>query len=101
MLRKNAGKVAEFLFYFPIYEKHVEHFSRHFQEFSKRIRSLYWEIYVKKTKAAETLDRRDKFFVKKLHHEVFLPMYRENKKFFITEAEGEKFLDRSHVMVPI
>jgi hypothetical protein len=101
MLRKNAGKVAEFLFYFPIYEKHVEHFSRHFQEFSKRIRSLYWEIYVKKTKAADTLDRRDKFFVKKLHHEVFLPMYRENKKFFITEAEVEKFLDRSDVMVPI
>jgi hypothetical protein len=99
-LRKSK-KVDEFLTHFPMYAKHFEHFLEQFKTFGKRVRSVYWEVFVKKTKPFEELKYRDKFFVQKLHYEVFLPQHRENKKFFITDEIVEVFLDRDDVMVPI
>jgi hypothetical protein len=99
-LRKSK-KVDEFLAHFPMYAKHFEHFLEQFKTFGKRVRSVYWEVFVKKTKPFEELKYRDKFFVQKLHFEVFLPQHRENKKFFITDEIVEEFLDRDDVMVPI
>jgi hypothetical protein len=99
-LRK-TGQVTAFLTCFPMYEKHFDHFLGHFKEFIQRIRGSYWEIYVKKTKTIYNVDRRFKFFVQKLHHEVFLPNHKENKKFFITEEVVERFLDGGNIMLPV
>lgn len=100
MLRKTRT-VQEFLNYFPIYEKHFERFLQHFQEFRSRVRSLYWEVYVKKTRTIHAVVKPYHFFVKKLHRDVFLPQHKENNKFYITEAEVQQLLDSENVMVPI
>jgi hypothetical protein len=99
MLRK-TGKVAEFLQYFPMYAKHFNHFHEHFKFVKKRIRKLYWQVHVKKT-ATLTEQSRDKYFVEKLHYEVFLPQKKLNKNFFITDGEVEKFLDSENVIIPL
>jgi hypothetical protein len=62
---------------------------------------LYWEVRVKKSVSVSDIhDKRDKYFVEKLHYEVFLPKHKENKMFFINKKEVEKFLDRENVMIP-
>ena len=100
MLRK-IGKVSEFLRYFPLYRKHFNKFLSHFTLFSERIHKLYWEVRVKKSVSLSDIhDKHDKYFVEKLHYEVFLPKHKENKKFFINKKEVEKFLDRENVMIP-
>jgi hypothetical protein len=100
MLRK-IGKVSEFLRYFPFYRKHFNKFLTHFTLFSERIHKLYWEVRVKKSVSVSDIhDKRDKYFVEKLHYEVFLPKHKENKMFFINKKEVEKFLDRENVMIP-
>jgi hypothetical protein len=101
MLRK-IGKVSEFLRYFPQYRKHFNKFLEHFTFFMERIHKMYWEVHVKKTLSVmEIPEKHDKYFVEKLHYEVFLPRHRENKKFFINQKEVIKFLDGEKVMVPI
>ncbi len=101
MLRK-IGKVSEFLRYFPQYRKHFNKFLEHFTLFAERIRKLYWEVHVKKTLLITNIpEKQDKYFVEKLHYEVFLPKHKENKKFFINQKEVVKYLDGENVMVPI
>jgi len=100
MLRK-IGKVSEFLRYFPLYRKHFNKFLTHFTLFSERIHKLYWEVRVKKSVSVSDIhDKHDKYFVEKIHYEVFLPKHKENKNFFINKKEVEKFLDRENVMIP-
>jgi hypothetical protein len=99
MLRK-TGKVAEFLRHFPMYTKHFAHFHEHFKFVKKRIRKFYWEVHVKKT-ATLTDQTRDRYFVEKLHYEVFLPNKKLNKQFFITDGEVEKFLDSENIIIPL
>jgi len=99
MLRK-TGKVAEFLRHFPMYTKHFAHFHEHFKFVKKRIRKLYWEVHVKKT-ATLTDQTRDRYFVEKLHYEVFLPNKKLSKQFFITDGEVEKFLDSENIIIPL
>jgi hypothetical protein len=100
MLRK-IGKVSEFLRYFPLYRKHFNKFLTHYTLFSERIHKLYWEVRVKKSVSVSDIhDKHDKYFVEKIHYEVFLPKHKENKNFFINKKEVEKFLDRENVMIP-
>jgi hypothetical protein len=100
MLRK-IGKVSEFLRYFPLYRKHFNKFLEHFTLFSERIYKLYWEVHVKKTVSVSDIpEKHDKYFVEKIHYEVFLPKHKEDKKFFINKKEVEKLLDRENVMIP-
>jgi len=99
-LRKTHQRVAEFLHFFPMYKPHFDHFATHFEAFRRSVRGLYWEIYVKKSKTLDSIDNPFKFFVKKLQYDVFLPKHKENKKFYITEEEVEKFLDRPDIMIP-
>lgn len=99
-LRKTPQRVAQFLHFFPMYEKHFARFADHFEEFKQEIRKVYWEVYVKKTRAKDSVEGPVKFFVHKLHHEVFLPRHKENKKFFITADEIGRFLDRENMMIP-
>ncbi len=100
MLRK-IGKVSEFLRYFPQYRKHFNKFLEHFTLFAERIHKLYWQVHVKKTiPVAEIPEKHDKYFVEKLHYEVFLPRHKEDKKFFINRKEVMKLLDGEKVMIP-
>ena len=98
MLRK-IGKVSEFLRYFPLYRKHFNKFLEHFTLFTERIHKLYWEVHVKKT-VSEIPEKYEKYFVEKIHYEVFLPRHREDKKFFINRKEVAKFLDGENIMIP-
>ena len=101
LLLRKIGKVSEFLRYFPLYRKHFNKFLEHFTLFAERIHKLYWEVHVKKSVLiADVPNKHDKYFVEKLHYEVFLPKHRENKMFFINKKEVEKFLDRENVMIP-
>ena len=101
MLRK-VGKVGQFLHYFPMYKQHFNKFLEHFGMFRDRIQRLYWDVHVKKTvELAQLVDTRDRYFVEKLHFEVFLPEHKVNKKFYITKKEVEKFLDRENIMIPL
>lgn len=100
MLRK-IGKVSEFLQYFPVYRNHFNKFLEHFTLFSERIHKLYWEVHVKKTlQVFDLVNKHDKYFVEKVHYEVFLPRHKEDKKFFITKKEISQFLDGENVMIP-
>ena len=98
LLLRKIGKVSEFLRYFPMYRKHFNKFLEHFTLFTERIHKLYWEVHVKKT--ASVPEKYEKYFVEKIHYEVFLPRHKEDKKFFINRAEVAKFLDRENVMIP-
>jgi hypothetical protein len=99
MLRK-IGKVSEFLRYFPIYRKHFNKFFEHFRLFSERIYKLYWEVHVKKTlQVFDLVDKHDRFFVEKLHYDVFLPRHKEDVKFFINRKVVSEFLDGENMMI--
>ena len=99
MLRK-IGKVSEFLRYFPIYRKHFNKFFEHFSLFSERIYKLYWEVHVKKTlQVFDLVDKHDRFFVEKLHYDVFLPKHKEDPKFFINRKVVSEFLDGENMMI--
>ena len=99
MLRK-IGKVSEFLRYFPMYRKHFNKFFEHFRLFSERIYKLYWEVHVKKTlQVFDLVDKHDRFFVEKLHYEVFLPRHKEDAKFFINRKIVSEFLDGENMMI--
>jgi len=101
LLLRKIGKVSEFLRYFPLYRKHFNKFLEHFTLFAERIHKLYWEVHVKKSVLiADVPEKYDKYFVEKIHYEVFLPRHREDKKFFINRGEVAKFLDRENVMIP-
>ena len=99
LLLRKIGKVSEFLRYFPMYRKHFNKFLEHFTLFTERIYKLYWEVHVKKT-VPEIPEKYEKYFVEKIHYEVFLPRHREDKKFFINRKEVAKFLDRENIMIP-
>ena len=101
LLLRKVGKVSEFLRYFPLYRKHFNKFLEHFTLFTERIYNLYWRVHVKKkVLKTEIPEKYEKYFVEKIHYEVFLPRHQEDKKFCINRAEGAKFLDRENVMVP-
>ncbi len=99
MLRK-IGKVSEFLRYFPIYRKHFNKFFEHFRLFSERIYKLYWEVHVKKTlQKFDLTNKQDRFFVEKLHYDVFLPRHKEDASFFINRKIVSEFLDGENMMI--
>ena len=99
MLRK-IGKVSEFLRYFPIYRKHFNKFFEHFRLFSERIYKLYWEVHVKKTLQVLNLtNKQDRFFVEKLHYDVFLPRHNEDASFFVNRKIVSQFLDGENMMI--
>jgi|LauGreDrversion4_2_1035121.scaffolds.fasta_scaffold30448_2 hypothetical protein len=99
MLRK-IGKVSEFLRYFPIYRKHFNKFFEHFRLFSERIYKLYWEVHVKKTlQVFDLVNKQDRFFVEKLHYNVFLPKHKEDAKFFVNRKIVSEFLDGENMMI--
>ena len=97
-LRK-IGKVQEFLLFFPMYEPHFNKFLEHFTAFKDRIHQLYWDVHVKKTITLE--NRRDRYFVEKIHYEVFIPQHKLNKTFFIDKKIVEQFLDSETIMIPL
>jgi hypothetical protein len=98
-LRK-IGKVSEFLRYFPIYRKHFNKFFEHFRLFSERIYKLYWEVHVKKTlQKFDLTNKQDRFFVEKLHYDVFLPRHKEDASFFINRKIVSEFLDGENMMI--
>lgn len=99
LLLRKIGKVSEFLRYFPMYRKHFNKFLEHFTLFTERIYKLYWEVHVKKT-VPKIPEKYEKYFVEKIHYEVFLPRHREDKKFFINRKEVAKFLDGENIMIP-
>ena len=99
LLLRKIGKVSEFLRYFPMYRKHFNKFLEHFTLFTERIHKLYWEVHVKKT-VPEIPEKYEKYFVEKIHYEVFLPRHKEDKKFFINRKEVAKFLDGENIMIP-
>jgi ubiquitin C len=98
VLRK-IGKVAEFLRYFPMYHEHFNKFYEHFNKFCNRIQKLYWLVYVKKNKITFE-DKRDKFFIDKLHFEYFIPGKKADPKFFVSKKVVAQMLDSENIMVP-
>jgi hypothetical protein len=100
LLLRKIGKVSEFLRYFPMYRKHFNKFLEHFTLFTERIHKLYWEVHVKKTVSVSVPEKYEKYFVEKIHYEVFLPRHKEDKKFFINRKEVAKFLDGENIMIP-
>ena len=101
LLLRKIGKVSEFLRYFPVYRKHFNKFLEHFTLFTERIYKLYWEVHVKKTVLVSDIpEKYEKYFVEKIHYDVFLPRHKEDKKFFINRGEVAKFLDGENIMIP-
>jgi hypothetical protein len=102
MLRK-IGKVAEFLGYFPQYVATFSKFAEYFDRFKTRLHQLYMDVHVlKKTRLNEILVKRDKYFVEKLHYEVYLPgLATFGKMFKVTKRVVIEFLDREDIMIPM
>jgi len=65
-------KIAEFLQYFPMYNKLFRHFHGKMTEYVKNYHKLYVEFYVKKTHRKNlevTLDKTVRYYLYKLHRE--------------------------------
>jgi len=53
-------------------------------------------------KLSDVPSGRDKYFVEKLHYEVYLPgLKTEGKGFRVTKNRVEEFLDRENIVVPV
>jgi hypothetical protein len=100
-LRK-INKVVDFLIYFPQYTDVFQRFTEHFGKYKARIHQLYMDVHVLKTrKLSDVPSGRDKYFVEKLHYEVYLPgLKMEGKGFRVTKNRVEEFLDRENIVVP-
>jgi hypothetical protein len=61
------------------------------------------DVHVLKTmKLSDVPSGRDKYFVEKLHYEVYLPgLKSEGKGFRVTKNRVEEFLDRENIVVPV
>ena len=101
-LRK-INKVVDFLIYFPQYTDVFQRFTEHFCKYKARIHQLYMDVHVLKTmKLSDVPSGRDKYFVEKLHYEVYLPgLKTEGKGFRVTKNRVEEFLDRENIVVPV
>jgi hypothetical protein len=101
-LRK-VGKVDDFLRYFPQYKAEFQQFAEYFTRFKTRIHQLYMDVHVlKKTKVADIPVKRDKYYVEKLHHEVYLPgLTQFGKVFKVNKKVVEEFLDSENIMIPM
>jgi ubiquitin len=101
VLRK-IGKVSEFIRFFPTYRGVFNKFLDNFTRFTERIHTLYWQVHVKKELTVDSIvNKTDKYYVEKIHYEVFLPQKRLDGKFFISKREVSKFLDSENIMIPM
>jgi hypothetical protein len=101
-LRK-IQKVADFLTHFPQYAELFTKYEEQFNRFKARLHQMYMDIRVfKKVRIADISSKRDKYFVEKLHYEVFLPgLALHGKGFKVTKTVVGEFLDREDIMVPM
>ena len=101
-LRK-IQKVADFLTHFSQYTDLFTKYEDQFNRFKSRLHQMYMDIRVfKKVRVADISSKRDKYFVEKLHYEVFLPgLALHGKGFKVTKAVVGEFLDREDIMVPM
>jgi hypothetical protein len=101
-LRK-IQKVADFLTHFPQYTELFTKYDEQFNRFKTRLHQMYMDIRVfKKVRIGDISSKRDKYFVEKLHYEVFLPgLALHGKGFKVTKAVVGEFLDREDIMVPM
>ena len=101
VLRK-IEKVTEFLRYFPSYKNIFNKFLEHFTRFTERIHKLYWEVHVKKTLFLfDIINKTDKYYIEKIHYELFLPQNKIDKKYFISKKEVSKFMDSENIIIPL
>jgi hypothetical protein len=86
-----AGKVTEFLSYFPQYKKQFFQFYKQYHEFITEVHNVYVNYYVQK--------KRDlvpkKYFVhaSKIHHNVYLPSIANEQKTIITHRVVREYFD--------
>ena len=101
-LRK-IQKVDDFLTHFPQYNELFVQFGDQFNRFKTRLHQMYMDIRVfKKVRIGDISSKRDKYFVEKLHYEVFLPgLALHGKGFKVTKTVVGEFLDREDIMVPM
>ena len=101
-LRK-IQKVADFLTHFSQYTELFTKYEDQFNRFKTRLHQMYMDIRVfKKVRIGDISSKRDKYFVEKLHYEVFLPgLALHGKGFKVTKAVVGEFLDREDIMVPM
>ncbi len=101
-LRK-IQKVDDFLTHFPQYAELFAQFGDQFNRFKTRLHQMYMDIRVfKKVRIGDISSKRDKYFVEKLHYEVFLPgLALHGKGFKVTKTVVGEFLDREDIMVPM
>lgn len=101
-LRK-IGKVNEFLGYFPQYAEAFKAFAEYFNKFKARIHQLYMDVHVlKKIGVKDIGEKRDKYYVEKLHYDVYLPgLAKYGKVFRVNKKVVEEFLDREDIMIPM
>ncbi len=101
-LRK-IGKVNEFLGYFPQYADAFKAFAEYFNRFKARIHQLYMDVHVlKKIRVTDISEKSDKYYVEKLHYDVYLPgLAKYGKVFRVNKKVVEEFLDRENIMIPM
>ena len=101
-LRK-IGKVNEFLGYFPQYAVAFKSFAEYFNRFKARIHQLYMDVHVlKKIRVTDISEKSDKYYVEKLHYDVYLPgLAKYGKVFRVNKKVVEEFLDRENIMIPM
>jgi hypothetical protein len=101
-LRK-IHKVADFLTHFSQYTDLFMKYEEQFNRFKARLHQMYMDIRVfKKVRIGDISSKRDKYFVEKLHYEVFLPgLALHGKGFKVTKTVVGEFLDREDIMVPM
>ena len=91
MLRRNTGKVDEFLKAFPQYKGIFYEFYKQYNDFVTQIHQSYITYYVKKS--GERVSKKYFPLVYKLHHELFLPSLIEpNEKLIIRKAVVSNFI---------
>lgn len=87
-------KVPEFLKYFPIYEKQFRKFEDQLEQFINNIQTVYYMYYIDKQREFE-FPQNVMYFVKRIHHELFIPSLKTPPRIIITRPVVRSWLMRN------
>jgi len=86
-----AGKVVEFLSYFPQYKKQFFQFYKQYHEFITAVHNTYVSYYVQKNR--DLVPKKYFVHASKIHHNVYLPSVANEQKTIVTHRVVREYFD--------
>jgi hypothetical protein len=87
------GKIKDFLNVFPQYKSIFFYWKKKYLDFIKKIHSCYYEVYIKKTVELNQINDTYYIHIWKLHHQIYIPNKKTNKKTKITIRDVKHYMD--------